>query len=154
VVAPLLLVLALSPWSHPLRFAPLPGWTTGRSGDVPSAYGGSTESAAWIASGVRYRDAATADPPNETLRHLGPGDVIVWAVAYAPPARGPRLRLDLRRARHLACCEAVPVAAEWELAGNGRDRRYSVIVRVYFGSRPTAALRARARRALDRIDLP
>jgi hypothetical protein len=40
------------------------------------------------------------------------------------------------------------------LGGNGGGRAYSSIVRIYFGSRPTRALRAEAQRALARLRLP
>jgi hypothetical protein len=162
VVAQLVLSFALAPWSHPLAFAAAPGWESGRSSTTRSAYAGTRrvpvplESAAWTASGVRYRDHATADPPNVTLRALPRRAVIVWAVIYEPAAAHPaRIRLTLTAARRLACCEAVPVAGGlWELTGAGPGRAYSVIVRVYFGSRPTAAMRTQAQRALGRLRLP
>ncbi len=160
---PFLLALALAPWAHPLSFRPAPGWQTGASGNTRSAYDGAgvhavvpLESTAWIARGVPYRDAATADPPNRTLAQLRPGAVIVWAVIYAPASSGRRIQLDLRRARRLACCDG-PVRVTggmYELAGFGPRRAYSVIVRIYFGSRPTRALLASARAALDRLCLP
>jgi hypothetical protein len=163
VVASLVLALALAPWSHPLGFRPLAGWETGRSGTTASAYfGGGTptstplESAAWIARGVRYRDRPTADPPNETLRHLPPGAVIVWAVIISPVERNQRpIRLTLAAAKRFDCCEAVPIpGGEYELGGTDASRSYSVIVRTYFGSKPTRAMRARAQQALSRIELP
>lgn len=157
------LALALAPWAHPLQFHPLPGWSTGASGNTHSVYVGHgihvrtpLESAAWIASGVRYRDPATADPPNSTLAHLPAGGVIVWAVIYSPSetSQAP-LRLDLAHARHFACCEAASVTGgEYELTGIGPGRAYSTIVRIYFGSHPTAELRAKAQRALDQLELP
>src|SRR5581483_6471564 len=74
-----------------LVFAPLHGWHTGASGTTRSLYGPGThqESAAWIAN-VRYRDRATSDPPNETLAHLPPKGIVVWAVIYdsaGPPRK-------------------------------------------------------------------
>lgn len=155
--------LAVAPWSPPLAFAPLPGWQTGRSGDVRSVYAGRQtrvkaplEASAWIARGVRYRDDPTADPPNRTLQHLPSGAVIVWAVIYDPAAAGEHpLRLALSAAKRFACCEAARVAGgEWELTGAGPGRAYSAIVRVYFGSRPTVAMRAQAQLALDHLRLP
>jgi len=162
-VIELAVALAAAPWTHPLRFGALPGWRTGRSGDTRSAYVGSRtratvplESTAWAAKGVRYRDDPTADPPNRTLRRLPRGAVVVWAVVYEPAATDERpLRLDLRRARRLACCEGERVAGgEWELAGTGPARAYSAIVRIYFGSPPTRAMQAQAQRALDALELP
>lgn len=65
------------------------------------------------------------------------------------------IRLDLRHAKHFACCEGAYVAGgSYELEGVGPGAAYSVIVRVYFGSRPTPARRAHAQRALDRLKLP
>jgi hypothetical protein len=162
VLASLLISLALAPWSHPLAFAAGPGWQSGRSGTMRSAYAGARrvptplESAAWTATGVRYRDRATADPPNVTLRAIPPRAVIVWAVIYEPvSAHQARIRFALSAARRLACCEGEPVVGGmWELAGAGPGRAYSVIVRVYFGSLPTAAMRAQAQQALVRLRLP
>jgi hypothetical protein len=154
---------ACAPWQRPLAFAPLPGWKRGASGDVRDAYVGRhhwettpLEATAWIARGVRYRDPATADPPNQTLQQLPHGAIIVWAVIYQDPHPSPSLiRLELAQARRYACCEAAYVAgAEHELTGSGPGRRYSVIVRIYFGSPPTPASRALAQRALDQLRLP
>jgi hypothetical protein len=159
---PLLLALAFAPWPHPLKFQPLAGWQTGASGNTPSAYGGAgrhrrppQESAAWIARGARYRDKATADPPNATLTHLPRGGVIVWAVIFDSGWGGEApLRLDVAVARRCACCEAIRIPAEYELSGYGPGGVYSVIVRIYFGSMPTKALRADVQRALGRLALP
>jgi hypothetical protein len=163
VIAPLLLALAVAPWSHPLGFRPLAGWETGRSGTTVSAYFGRgtpasapLESAAWIARGVRYRDRPTADPPNETLQHLPSRAVIVWAVIISPvaPKQKP-LRLTLAAAKRFDCCEAVPIAGGlYELDGTDASGSYSVIVRTYFGSPPTRAMRAQAQQALSRLELP
>jgi hypothetical protein len=160
-VIELLAAAALSPWAHPLAFRPLPGWRTGASGNVPSLYGPSpveapTASSARTASNVRYRDNAAADPPNKTLAHLPRTGVIVWAVIfqshYVPPTP---INLDLRTARRLPCCEgARVVGGVWELTGSGPHRAYSIIVRVFFGSRPTSARRVAAQRALDQLRLP
>lgn len=160
---PFLVALALAPWAHPLSFRPATGWQTGRSGNTRSAYVGRgphatvpLESAAWTARNVRYRDDATADPPNKTLAHLPARGIIVWAVMYAPASNGRPIQLDLRRARHLACCDGpVRVAGGmYELAGNGPRRAYSMIVRVYFGSHPTRSIVAAAQSALNRLRLP
>jgi hypothetical protein len=159
----LLAALTLVPWLHPLAFRPLPGWQTGASGDTRSVYVGGgkhvaapKESAAWIAQGVRYRDPATADPPNTTLAQLPPDGVVIWAVIEGPAGRGERpIRLDLARARHLPCCDGVGVVGgEDELTGAGPRGAYSVIVRIFFGSPPTRARRAKAQRALSRLELP
>lgn len=163
MVIPFLLALALAPWTHPLSFRPVTGWQTGASGNTRSAYVGPgphatvpLESAAWIARNVRYRDESTADPPNKTLAHLPARGIIVWAVIYAPASNGRPISLDLRRARHLACCDGpVRVAGgTYELAGYGPRRAYSMIVRVYFGSRPTRSVLAAAQLALNHLRLP
>jgi hypothetical protein len=153
--------LALGAWTHPLSFRPLAGWRTGSSGTTVSRYSGTAQvrgrqSSAWIARNVRYRDGPDADPPNRTLAHLPSDGVIVWAVAFEPAGMPQRpIALDLARARRLDCCEATSVpGGMYELTGAGRGGSYSTIVRVYFGSRPTAAARAAAQRALDRLVLP
>lgn len=158
-----LAALLLTPWLHPLGFHSLQGWQTGASGNTHSAYVGPgkkltvpAESTAWIARNVRYRDDATADPPNKTLAHLPKNGVIVWAVIYSPVEKITKpLRLDLNKAKRFNCCEAAYVAGgEYELTGFGAGHAYSAIVRVYFGSRPTAAGRAEAQRALSQLELP
>jgi len=158
-----LAALFLAPWLHPLAFRPLAGWQTGASGTTRSEYSGSaarrrppTESAAWIATRVHYTDKATADPPNRTLAHLPRDGVIVWAVIFDSGWKGEkRIQLDMAKATRFDCCEASRVAGgEYEVSGYGPGSRYSVIVRVYFGSKPTRALRAEAQRVLDRLQLP
>lgn len=158
-----LLALALAPWTQPLSFHPLVGWQSGTSGNTHSVYDGHgthvatpLESTAWFAKGVRYRDAPTADPPNKTLQHLPRQAVIVWAVIYNPADVGQQpIRLALSAAKRFACCEAVGlVGGEYELTGAGPSRAYSVIVRIYFGERPTSVMRAQAQRALNQLRLP
>jgi hypothetical protein len=152
-VIALLAAVALTPWSQPLAFQPLPSWHTGASGTVQTRAG--VKSTAWI-SNVRYRDAATADPPNTTLRQLPHNGVIVWAYISQPMTGDKPIHLDLARATHYACCDGATHVAggDYDLTGLGPGRAYSVIVRVYFGSRPTGALRAEAQRALDHLKLP
>ena len=161
---PLLLAVALAaPWRHPVSFSPLAGWRTGASGTTRSTYVGRprpatppVESTAWAAKNVRYRDEATADPPNRTLARLPANGVIVWAVIFSPPQAGDKpIRLVLGRAKHFACCEGEQVVGgEYELTGSASDRAYSVIVRIYFGSRPSKELRADAQLALTQLRLP
>jgi hypothetical protein len=162
-VVALVAAAVLAPWAHPLAFRPLRGWRRGASGTVRSHYGGATRrvaapraSSAWIAKNVRYRDRATADPPNATLAHLPRNGIVVWAVIFEPAHVGEKwLRLDLDRARRLPCCDGAYVAGgDLELTGLGRRGAYSGIVRVYFGSPPTRALRLEAQRALNRLELP
>jgi len=163
-VVAFLAALAVAPWLHPLTFGPLPGWQTGMSGNTHSTYVGlpgyrsntSLESAAWIATHVRYRDTATADPPHKTLAQLPANGVIVWAAIFNPALPGDKpIRLDLSKAKHLRCCEFERVLGGQDvLTGYGPGRAYSVIVRAYYGARPTTALRARAQRALEQLTLP
>jgi hypothetical protein len=109
-----------------------------------------------LVSGVRYRDRPTADPPVATLSRLPRQGIVVFAVIYQS-ARSAERRIVLRlnRARHYPCCDGTYVAGgEYGLAGAGPAAAYSVIVRVYFGSRPTRSMRARAQRALEQLELP
>jgi hypothetical protein len=160
----LLAAAAVSPWTHPLAFRPPAGWRTGRSGTVASRYDHATaqvpapkESTAWMATrDVRYRDGATEDPPNRTLARLPRGAVIVWAVIFQThrPRQRP-IRLDMRYAKHFACCEGARVAGGgYDLVGSGGRTGYSVIVRIYFGSPATRATFAKAQAALDHLQLP
>lgn len=158
----LVAAVALAPWSQPLRFRPLPGWQSGTSGTINSSYGPAPnvpspkESTAWMARGVRYRDWPTADPPDATLSELPRRGIVVFAVAYQS-GRRTRRRIDLRlsRARRFPCCDGTYVAGgEYALEGVGPAAAYSVIVRIYFGSAPTRAMRADAQRALDHLELP
>jgi hypothetical protein len=114
------------------------------------------ESTAWMATGVRYRDRPTADPPVATLSRLPRHGIVVFAVIYQS-ARKPERRIQLRlsRARRYPCCDGTYVAGgEYGLAGAGPEAAYAAIVRVYFGSPPTHSMRAQAQRALEQLDLP
>lgn len=158
----LLLALAAAPWTHPLAFQPATGWTTGKSGNTRSVYVGRgrwakepLESSAWTSRDVPYRDPATADPPNRTLAALPPHGIVVWAVISKDAGeREQPIRLDIALARRYACCDAVGIAAEYELTGSGPRHVYSVIVRIYFGSKPNRAALREAQLALRRLDLP
>jgi hypothetical protein len=158
----LVAALAIAPWAQPLQFRPLRGWHTGQNGTFHSSYGpvpnvpSPKESTAWMARGVRYRDRRTADPPVETLAHLPRRAILVFATIYESGLRsGKRIDLRLERATRYPCCDGIYVAGgEHALAGAGRRRAYSVIVRVYFGSPPTRTMRAEAQRALDRLLMP
>jgi hypothetical protein len=102
-------------------------------------------------------DDAADDPPNATLAHLRRGQVIVYAVIQRGTNFGSSpVRLDLRRARRFACCEAAspPYPYLWELDGPVQGHRYDLIVRTYFGSHPTPKLVAKAQSALARLRLP
>ena len=155
-------VAAFAPWAQPVRFRPLPGWRNGANGTFASSYGpvegiaSPRESTAWIAKGVRYRDPRTADPPDATLTVLPPEGIVVFAVVYEA-AWNPRRPIELRlgHATRFPCCDGTYVAGgEYALTGGGPRAAYSVIVRVYFGSRPTRSMLGQAQRALVRLELP
>jgi hypothetical protein len=154
--------VALAPWAQPLRFRPLAGWQHGASGTFSSSYGPAgdiaspKESTAWTARGVRYRDRRMSDPPTATLRQLPRDGVLVFAVIYQAARRPERpIALRLDRATHYPCCDGTYIAGgEYGLTGAGLGGAYSVIVRVYFASRPTRSMRAQAQDALDRLELP
>jgi hypothetical protein len=158
----LLAAAALAPWAQPLRFRPLAGWQSGASGTIGSTYGPAPgiaspkESTAWMARGVRYRDRGAADPPNATLSHLPPHAIVVFAVIYqAAQITERRIQLRFDRAVRHECCDGTYIAGgEYELTGAGPGAAYSVIVRVYFGSRPTVSMRAQTQRVLLRLKLP
>jgi hypothetical protein len=158
----LVAALALAPWTHPVRFQPHAGWETGHSTTFNSSYGpvlGVTapkESVAWAAKGVRFTDRPSADPPTRTLSHLPRGGILVSAVIFQASRTTQRpIELRLAAAKRFPCCDGTYVAGgEYALTGAGPRAAYSVIVRVYFGSHPTPSLRARAQRALGRLELP
>ena len=158
----LVVAAALAPWAQPVRFRPLAGWQTGTSGMLRSSYGpvpGVTspkESIAWMARGVSFRDPPTADPPTETLSHLSRRGIVVSAVVFQSGRKTQKpIELRLVHARRFPCCDGTYVAGgEYGLSGAGPRSAYSVIVRVYFGSRPTRSMRAQAQRALDCLELP
>ena len=98
-------------------------------------------------------------PHRETrlgLAPLRPKSVIVWAVISQRMQRGhERIRLDLRHAKYFACCEGEYVAGgSYQMTGTGPRGAYAVIIRIYFGSPATPALRAQAQRALNLLQLP
>ena len=158
----LVAALAVAPWAQPLRFRPLSGWQRGANGTFNSSYGAvegiapPKESTAWMVNGVRFRDRQTADPPDETLSRLPRRGIVVFAVIYqAAQTAQERIVLRMDRARRYPCCDGTHVAGgEYGLAGAGPGFAYSVIVRVYFGSPPTRAMREQAQHALDHLALP
>jgi hypothetical protein len=124
------------------------------------SHAGVPRSTAWAAN-VRYRDNAKSDPPNATLRHLPAEGVVVWAsiqgcdAGWPPGHRRVSARYSLASAYRFACCEAEAIAGgEWELYGFGPKHGYSVLVRIYWGSPPTRAMKAEAARALHALRLP
>jgi hypothetical protein len=153
---------SLAPWAQPLRFRPLAGWETGASGTINSSYGrvvgvsSPKQSNAWMARGVRFRDLPTADPPDATMSHLPPRGIVIFAVIYQSGRKTQKpIQLRLSHATRYPCCDGTYVAGgEYGLSGRGPRRAYSVIVRIYFGSRPSLSMRTQAQRALDRLKLP
>jgi hypothetical protein len=163
MVAVAVAVLAI-PWASPLSFTVhAPGWHVGQSGTVHATVGRAQAqvpmSTAW-ATNVHYRDSATSDPPNTTLQHLSPTGVVVWAsiqpsAGWPPDGRRTTKRYSLADSYRFACCEGEYVGGgERELYGFGPGRAYSVLVRIYFGSGPTNAMKVAAQRVLHSLRLP
>ena len=158
----LVAAVALAPWAQPVRFRPLAGWQTGHSATMTSTYGpvpgvaSPKESIAWMATGVRFGDRPGADPPTRTLARLPPRGIVVSVVIYESGTNSERpIELRLVRARRFPCCDGTYVAGgEYGLSGARLHHAYSVIVRVYFGSKPTRRMWTQAQRALGRVELP
>ena len=160
--------LAAVPWTQPVHFQPLHGWTTGASGTVTVATLSDgrklrlhePESTAWIAN-VRYVDPPTANPSHRTLQRIadhGRGVVVFALIEPRWIARATRtIRLDLRRARRFVCCDDLfpsSYVSDWELSGADPHRSYFVIVRVYLPRKPSPRDVRDARRALAALRLP
>ncbi len=116
------------------------------------------ESAAWI-SNVPYRDPATRDPPDETLRHVRDRSVVIWAVIGTTGRRQPgarATRLDLSKAKPFPCCKQFggPVSHAFQIYGLGPDHAYQVVVHVFYGSASGPLSRVAANRALSHLRLP
>ena len=152
-----------APWLKPLSFHPAAGWHVGTSGTVRTARNSVgkavrlryPESTAWTAN-VRYRDPATAEPPQRTVSNLGKSGIVVTAVIKPPSNTKQRLSLDLRNARPFNCCDGIlpSPTRSFELVGLIGSRRYEVIIDVFFGTTPTGRLWANAQQAVRRIQLP
>jgi hypothetical protein len=140
---------------------PAVGWYVGSSGTVTTAVMGrpTPTSTAWAAN-VRYRDSATADPPRRTLARIPRKGIVVWAsiqppLMWPPDGRRTSRHLAIADAYRFQCCDGGDVVvSEWELYGWGPRHRYSVLVRIYFGSTPTKTMKAQAQRTLDGLRLP
>jgi hypothetical protein len=154
------------PWLTPLRFASHPtGWKAGASGTYSLTIGPAHQkypvSVAWT-SNVPCRDCDHSNPPSATLHRLGSGGVVVWAsiqiadpTGWPPAGRPLSPHYSLTDASHFLCCDGEPVAGgAWELYGFGPRKAYGVLVRVYWGSTPTASMKADAQRALNALELP
>jgi hypothetical protein len=160
VLAAVATALAI-PWLTPLSFGlHAPGWYVGQSGTRHERFLPHTYSVAWAAT-VHCRDCATSNPPNATLRQFPRRGIIVRASIQPPdptgwPPSGRRLTrsYSLADAYRFPCCEAVPIGGSWEMYGFGPRHAYSVIVAVYWGSRPTKATTTEAQRAIATLRLP
>ena len=74
---------------------------------------------------------------------------------WPPDHRRVSAHYSLADAYHFACCEGAPIkGGEWELYGFGPKRAYSVLIRIYWGSPPTASMEAEATRAVHALRLP
>lgn len=158
-------IALLIPWLSPLSFgASATHWKTGSSGTtyitVGKAHRRVPISTAWT-SNVDFRDSASADPPNRTLRHLGKEGILVWASiqpqigAWPPSKRHISARLALANAYRFPCCEAIGIGGgEWEMYGYGPHRAYTVLVRIYWGSPPTVTMKRSAQSALLHLERP
>jgi len=90
------------------------GWRGGSGSRRPKRL------AARIAKGVRYRDAATADPPNVTAALLPANGIVVWAVILHPGQPGRPIQLDLSEARRFTRCDGTyGGGGEYELSCRG-----------------------------------
>jgi hypothetical protein len=153
------------PWLTPLSFGVhAPDWHVGRSGTVYESIGRAHTrtpvSTAWTAN-VPCLDCGRSNPPNATLQHFPGRGIIVWASIRPPDPSGwpPRERrvtrnYALANAYHFPCCEAAGIGGAWELYGFGPEHRYSVIVRVYWGSPPSKVMQESAQRAIRTLRLP
>jgi hypothetical protein len=158
-------LVSVIPWLSPLSFASHPAtWTTGQSGTVFQTRGVQHKrfpfSIAWAAN-VRYRERATADPPNTTLQHLPRDGIVIWTMIQPatgwPPAgrRVTALYYSLVHPYRFPCCEATRVpGGEWEFYAYGPQRTYALLIRIYWGSKPTAAMMLDAKRVLRSLRLP
>jgi hypothetical protein len=106
-------------------------------------------------------DCGRSNPPNATLGRLPRRGIIVWASIQTPdptgwPPRGRKLTLTyaLAHASRFPCCEAASIGGLWELYGDGPNRAYSVILRVFWGSTPSESMGVDAQRAIRALNLP
>jgi hypothetical protein len=161
-----LVTAAVLPWLAPLKFTSNPNrWHSGASGTyylvVGRAHQREPVSVAWTAT-VRCPDCNHSTAPNATLRRLRPTDIVIWAsiqrsyiAAWPPSGRPLSSPYSLRDAYRLPCCDGVAVTGGvWEVYSFGPARQYEILVRVFWGSPPTAEMRVEAQDAVDRLQLP
>lgn len=154
------------PWLTPLTFTSHPsGWHSGSSGTYELTVGPNHAtvpvSVAWSAN-VACPDCDHFNPPNSTLRHLGPGGIVIWASIQRgdpsgslPAGRHLSPHLSLGQAFRLPCCDAVAVrGGAYELDAVGPRKAYMLLVRVYWGSPPSKSMKAEAQHALHSLELP
>lgn len=86
---------------------------------------------------------------------------MVWAsiqpctAGWPPPHRHLSHLTSLAGAWHWACCDGESIGGGVsELYGFGPKHAYSVLIRIYWGSPPTTAMKAEAVRALHALRLP
>jgi hypothetical protein len=155
----------ITPWVAPLSFEPQSGWHTGTSGTFTTVTGQSHTPqmvSDAFAANFPYTSSPRADPPVRTLQRIPKSGVVIWASITSPTTAGwppdnRRLstKLTLADSYHFACCDAVPVVGgESELYAFGPNRKYDVLVRVYWGSRATPRMKAEANEMLSRLKLP
>jgi hypothetical protein len=157
----LLMATALAPWLQPVVFRPDPGWQTGSTGTIThpiETASGHTKvwrSFAWISEHVAYRHNTDDQPSASMLANLPATAVIVWAEISSPvsPAT-PQFQDTLSRAIPISSGKATVAGGIYQLTGAGLNHTYSVVLRVYFGSRSTGAVGKEARHAMEQLDLP
>lgn len=158
-------VALVVPWVTPVSLGlHAAGWYVGRGGTFYESVGRTHTrtpfSTAWAAN-VRCSDCRRSNPPNATLHHFPRRGIIVRVsiqppdpTGWPPPGRRLSATYSLADAYHFPCCESVGIGGSWELYGFGPSRSYSVVVDVYWGSRPTKAMEAAAQRAIGTLRLP
>jgi hypothetical protein len=162
VVAAALAAIAI-PWLAPVSFtASAPAWHVGQTGTITEKVASATKpvSTAW-ASTVPCSDCGTSAPPNKTLKSLPRHGVIVTAnirpagqEMWPPDGRRASSRYSVSTAYRFACCEARGIGGVSEMYGFGPGRKYTVLVRVYWGSPPNKAMRRAAQHAIRTLHLP
>ena len=166
IAGPIKLVLHASSTRNDMDFfvklsEQMPQSSEDRAKDLNPAYFWITKG--WLRASHRALDGQKSTEMEPYHLHtrpepITPGEVTKYDISVEPNAfqfkKGNRIRLEIAKAKRFACCEATRVGGEYDMSGYGPGRRYSVIVRVYFGSAPTTALRGEAQHALERLQLP
>lgn len=78
--------------------------------------------------------------------------------ATAWPPAGRRVTApyySLAQPYRFSCCEATRVSGgEWEFYAYGPERTYALLIRIYWGSKPTPTMMREARNVLRSLRLP